>query len=413
MEKCDLTRFPEYDGSDISEACADCVNVHHHYVVLKDYLVYCDERESKIYCVDKRTGKRKEIFTDIENAEEIRACNICGCGTYVYLVHDSGIYRADVSQIKAVELHFVKMNLDMEIKRNSQEFFPQCNEKYLVFLGGVEISCFIGEVEKRILYIVDLETVEARELLAGEDYSDEPEEVYLVAEFFGFKLMGDMLYYNASEVSDGSDRRFIYQYNLTTGVKAKLTELTQASRSCLEPVEHYNDTVGQYGKYIFCPQDKKKAEKPIKKDISRPIIGIQDKDDGCEESARQDCFYDCIDLEKGEVRSVTIQGAGDAAIFTAGHYFYFLQKDSSVERYDILTGKRQILTENTRAVQKNKDSGVFGIMRKTLQLPLIDKFTLQLQLVGKWIYFVENLLTRKICKLQIDDGKCSEKEFRL
>ena len=90
-------QFPEYDGSDISEACADQVNVHHHYVVLTDYLVYVDDT-GKIYCVHKKTGEKREIPVDVEDRGRIKACNLCGYEEYLYLICDCVIYRAEISE---------------------------------------------------------------------------------------------------------------------------------------------------------------------------------------------------------------------------------------------------------------------------------------------------------------------------
>ena len=111
-------------GSDISEACADQVNVHHHYIVLKDYLFYCDEQffgKTRLYCVHKKTGEKREIPVEIQKKDEIKACNLCGCGKYVYLLHDSGIYKAHVA---GKEPCFQKMNMDITMKR-------ACSKKHL------------------------------------------------------------------------------------------------------------------------------------------------------------------------------------------------------------------------------------------------------------------------------------------
>lgn len=359
--------FPEYDGSDISEACADQVNIHHHYVVLKDYLVYCDKpplEKAKIYCVHKQTGEKREISVVFENRDTLKECDLCGYEEYVYLLHDSGIYRADVSQKK---LSFKEMNLNISIKRKySEGFFPQCNERYLAFLGD------IGESEKRIVYVVDLKTMESRKILPkGGEYF----------EFDGFVLAGDMLFINANE-----DDYSIYKYDLITDEKTPFTKLEFANFECLKPCESHNDTVGQYGNYIFCSQDK---------------------DANNEKYLREDCFYDCIDLENGSFTSVVLQGVSNAATFTAYHYVYFLKKDSSLARYDILTGKKQMIMKKTKAVSYIEE----GVFKKTLT-PLISKMNLQLQAVGKWIYYSSDYGSH-IHKIQIDGEVCTEKEFNL
>ncbi len=364
------TQFPEYDGSDISEACADQVNVHHHYIVLEDYLVYCDEQffgKTRLYCVHKKTGEKREIPVEIQKKDEIKACNLCGCGEYVYLLHDSGIYKAHVA---GKEPRFQKMNMDISMKRaHSGNFFPQCSERYLVFLGGKEIG---GESEKRILYVVDLETMASREILPAEgEYK----------EFEGFRLTGDMIFANANEES-----YYIYKYDLATGEKTQVTKLTSSNFECLKPCECHNDTTGQYGKYIFCSTDNEMNN---------------------EKYLREDCFYDCIDLESGNMSSVILQGVVNAATFPAYHYIYFLLKDSSIGRYDILTGKKQTLMTGTKAVHYHEE----GLFKKTL-VPMIDKMSLQLQVVGKWIYYKE-FFGETIHKLEMDGETCQEKPFSL
>ncbi len=373
-------QFPEYDGSDISEACADQVNVHHHYVVLTDYLVYVDDT-GKIYCVHKKTGEKREIPVDVEDRGRIKACNLCGYEEYLYLICDCVIYRAEISE---KELRFQKMNADISVRRKySQEFFPQCNEKYLVFFGGVKTVYFNGETEKSILYVVDLDTMESRELLAGEDYSDESKAAYYASEFSGFKLMGNMLCFNASS---GCGKNSVYTYDLTTGEKVQITELEFSNFECLNPAEGWNDTVGQYGKYIFCSQDKNNND---------------------DKYLREDCFYDCIDMENGTVSSVILQGVNNAATFTAYHYVYYLTKASRLGRCDILTGKKQKLMKLTNAVSYYEE----GLFKKT-RTPMLSKMGLLLQVVGKWVYYKEPFAyPEKIHKIQIDGEMCSERKF--
>lgn len=385
--KAQKPQFPEDDGSDISEACADQVNIHHHYVVLTDYLVYYDEKvfgdQRKLYCVHKKTGEKREIPVNVADKDKIKTCNFCGHETYLYFIDDSGIYRAEISE---KELCFQKMNADLSIRRKySEEFFPQCNERYLVFMGGVKTTYFGGETEKRILYVVDLDTMESRELLAGEDYSDESRWAYTASEFTGFRLMGNMLYYNASS---GSEGHCIFKYDLTTGEKEQMAELTFSNYDCFNPNDYVNDTTGQYGKYIFCSQDK---------------------DSNNEKYLREDCFYDCIDMESGTVSSVILQGVTNAATFSAYHYVYYLLKNASLGRYDILTGKKQMVMKNTKAVSYS-DEGVF----KKTRTCYIPKQEIQLQAVGKWVYYKEPYsYPEKIHKIQIDGAVCTERKFEV
>lgn len=359
-EKAQEGQFSEYDGSDISEACADQVNVHHHYVVLKDYLIYCDQQfwgnDTKIYCIHKQTGEKREICVDIGDMDAVKACNMCGYGEFVYLLHDNGIYRSDVSE---KNLSFQKKDIDIFIRRYySGDFFPQCNENYLVFFGGKEF----GESEKRILNVVDLNIGVSREILPDK------------GDFCGFKLAGDILFINEYIECRG---HYIFKYDLVTGEKTQLTELTQANYDCLSPAEYHNDTVGQYGKYIFCSQDKNLNN---------------------EKYLREDCFYDIIDLKDGRYSSVIMQGITNAATFVASHYVYYLRKDSSLGRYDILTGKKEELVGNTKAVMYIEE----GVFKKKLT-PSIDKTEVQIQAVGKWLYYKEPLKIPDIIhKIQIN-----------
>ena len=68
-----------------------------------------------------------------------------------------------------------------------------------------------------------------------------------------------------------------------------------------------------------------------------------------------------------------------------------------------------MVMKNTKAVSYY-DEGVF---RKT-RTPLIAKSEIQLQAVGKWVYYKEpHSYPEKIHKIQIDGAVCTERKFEV
>lgn len=342
--------FPCYDGNDISEACADQVNIHHHYVVLKDYLVFCDEHwdETKIYCVHKQTGEKREINIEIEDRETIKACNLCGYDEYVYFVHDSGIYRADVYK---KELNFEKLKIDVN-KYSGEEYFPQCNEEYLVFLGNKKID---EETKRKILFVICLDTFACHEVLP-----DEVKSMSYENQFNGFKLIENLIFINAAIEGES----YIYQYDLLDNEKVQITKLSGDNYRLFEDVKYENNNIGQYGNLIFCPRD------------------------GSNDYMYIECFCDCIDLENSKFTSIIMPGASNAVITSvAYHYAYYLKPDSSISRYDIITGQSErVIESSTNTISSYKEGGL-GLRKKIIHCA--NKCEVQLQIVGKWLYYKE------------------------
>ena len=83
-----------YDGSDISEACADQIHVREHYAEVDDYFVYLKGGigawdEGRLYRIHKSTGVKKPLvklknITDTGGEGVVKG--ICGYGQMIYLL---------------------------------------------------------------------------------------------------------------------------------------------------------------------------------------------------------------------------------------------------------------------------------------------------------------------------------------
>lgn len=368
------TRFSAYDGSDISEACADQVNTHHHYVVLDDYLIYYDDEvmNNKLFCVNKQTGHRREINIDLFKVDEIErilgigkkgimACNICGNQDTFYLLDHSGIYQADTEALTFEQIKVTKFYSHFH-----ETFFPQCNEKYLVYFATR------GEQAKRYLVCVNLETLENKVIL--------PDESNYGWGIAGFRLVQEVIYFS----DEGSDA--LYKYNLISDERIKIADLTVENNEFLTDNEHFNATTIQYGNLIIGAKGDEMGGYP-----------------------QNDARYDCLNLENDSFTTVLIPGISGAACFSAYHYVYYLTKDGSIGRYNVLTGVKENIINSKDAVLRTEA----GFLKKKV-INVIVKQQLQLQVVGKWLYFNDSSLTSKdVYKIALTDEEKKDVILRL
>ena len=327
-------RLLGYDGSDISEACADQVNIHHHYVVLNDYLVYCqnDFDNKKVYCVHKQSGEKREI-SDIKEAE---ASCICGYGDMIYIVYPNKILQVDTKTFSTQPIKTAGV-----VKSKWNEAFPQCNEKYLVYLGMKEIDY----QDVTILVSMDLETLECQEIY--------PQKSDYGMEIKGFWLTQNFIYFN-----DNSDA--VYKFDLSSGEQKKIAVLSADNGNFLEDCGNCNSNSGQYGNSILCVRSNE--------------MGCLE-DEGC---------YDCLNLEDDRFTSILIPDCRGAAGFVSYESIYYLKKDSSIIRYNTSTGERECVNSSTRTIIIYEE----GLIRKKVSR-LINKGEIQMQVIGKWLYYKE------------------------
>lgn len=355
-EKEEKSQFLEYDGSDISEACADQVNIHHHYINLIDYLVYFDEEcideKRKLYRVHKQTGEKVEIcMNEVEDKSSIKACNFCGYDSSLFLVHKSGIYSIDVNL-----LHIKRITNVIVDYQN--DYFPQCNEKYLVYISEKKVK----EDRKKMLICIDLQNLNYKEILPKELKYGIPQ----------FKLVKDLLYF----CENYYDRHILYKYHILTDNNEKILDLPLDSYEFLEDNSYHNSTVGQYGKLLICARQS---------------------ENNCLEPEGS---YDCLNLEDDAFTTVLLPESYGAACFVGYNYIYYLKKDSSIRRYNILTGQMELIIDSTKAITFYEEG---FIRKKTYRL--IGRDRIHLQIVGKWLYYEEanSIFDVTVYKISLDD----------
>lgn len=332
--------FPCYDGSDISEACADAINIHHPYVVLKDYLVYCDSLyapHGQIYRVHKKTGERIKIAIDIESEDGININNLCGYDKYLYFIHVSGIYKIDI-EAEANMKKIKNVNFNQTEELSQDDISPQCNEKYLIY------PALKKEEENKCVYCcINLESMKEDEI-----------------KLFGLKayrLVGNMVYYVGEE--DYISK--LYKYNLDTGEQKTITELDyEVAGSFLQQnLFMGGQQTFQYGKYLISASQYE-YEKGI--------------------------YFYCLDMENDRFDSINIPDTNlydNKAIATVSYnYIYYFSTSSVIERYNVITREKEEIIRTNHIVGSRKE----GVLRKKVQF---ISYGHCLQVVGNYIYFTE------------------------
>ncbi len=332
--------FSCYDGGDISEACADEININRHYVVLKDFLVFCDKW--KIYRVHKQTGEKTviEVEKEYKYKEEITAFNLCGYDKYIYLIFKDELYRADlsidVSMKKIAEIEGGKYS---DLFSDNRGVFPQCNDKYLVYRTSMWDS--------DSLYCIDLETMNEKEIYVGGN----------------FKLIDDVVYLCCGA---------FWKYDLKEGTLKDITyesideEELEKINSEFRTSDLFRDEIddpktSQYGKFVISWLDN----------------GV----------------YASFDLEKERCKccklDVVPSDTMDYRVFIAYNYIYYVSTDASVKRYDIFTNEVEKIIEAKNVIGYCKSGGIFS--RKTI--PVMHLTAVKFQVVGKWLYYLDKLGT--------------------
>lgn len=345
QEEKKVYEFPYYDGSDISETCADKINTNSHYIVLKDYLVYCEGDYSsykRIYRVHKQTGETKEIEIDIEDKTTISRYNVCGYDKYIYLVHTSGIYmmnvETDISMTKIKNIESSESILEKDEIGNPIEVFPECNEQYLIY----SIIRKKRDKEYETYYCINLQTMEEDEI----ELENIREKRY--------KLVNNIIYFIG-------DDYFLYKYNIETREQKRITQLDYEAADTF--LGHYNTTndgklTNQCKKYLISVKSTWYSDGGI--------------------------YYYCLDVENDLFDSINIQntyGYRDSEFhcFVAYDYIYFYSTSSIIERYNILTREKEEVIK-TDTIFNSFKKGFFRTEKSYISVHEIN-------IVGNWMYY--------------------------
>jgi hypothetical protein len=280
-KSCD---FSCYDGSDISEACADAINIHHPYINLKSYLVYRGEN-GKLCCIQKQTGEKKILDIGIKNKY-----SFCGYDKYIYWFQDSELYMIDIeTNVKT-------------IKSLSKSYWRlECNDKYLI--------CYNCEKRnEKICY----------ELFCKNLISMNEQTVNI--ENFSAKsiLVNNIIYFIGNECNEDGNY-ILYKYDLKTGKQKEIIELDSSSdetKFLADSLRRGYPLINQYGKYLIAVKDSYHDE-----DICYYRLDMEND------------YLDLMQIPNTKCGS-TFSGY---CIYCIYNYIYF----GFIERYNIITRKKE------------------------------------------------------------------------
>lgn len=338
--------YPFYDGEDISEACADQVNVHDVCAVLNDYLV-CMYPTQKIYCVHKQTGGIREIKLELTDSEStwINVENICGYGDTVFILHDGNIYKADTEDFHAKKLDLKIDSSDSWLK----SYCPQCNEHYLIYLSEKEVN---GET-KDALTCIDLRTMKSHDI------------VFSKTNFTGgVILVEDRVYYYASSA--------LYEWNLINETQRKVGKMPESNNYCygggiFKENWKFLNRCGQYKEFL-CSVNEYSSFHRID---AKP------------------CEFDCFTINKNQIDTITIPDVYSVVCFIKYGYVYYVQEDSGIGRFQIETRVKEKIIDQTYFFSYYKGGILKNKIRKLSGLPS------EIRVVGKWIYYIEGIDVRR------------------
>ncbi len=342
--------FPCYDGSDISEACADKINIHYPYINLKNYLVYRDgyhneldgmrendiwaeeiEELSEICCIHKQTGEKKILDIGIKNKD-----SICGYDKYIYWHHDGYLYIIDIEK-------------DSNGKRIISLSKPcgrlECNDKYLL--------CYTYEKrgkEGKIywdLFCVNLSSMN---------------EQKVKTENFSVKsmLVNHIIYFVGNEYNEDGNY-MLYKYDFETGIQKEIAKLDTISGEddflgSTISMEKGHPFTYQYGKYIIFVKGSYYEE---------------------------DIYYYCLDMENDRFDVIYMPNTkiyGVDFIYCAAiyNYIYYYSGSADIRRYDIITREKERILHS--------DNLVSYVRKGFKKIAVVDDQN-GFSIVGDWIYY--------------------------
>lgn len=399
--------FPCYDGSDISEACADAINVH-PYVVLKDYLVAIDYKQ--LYRVHKKTGEKKEINVDITLERGINKECICGYDKYLYFVHSSGFYMMDVEtdtdlkKVKDLDIVFEEEASDVhketdtgpkKVKDTTIAAAEKVSDVHKIKGDVQKINYNIKRVqcnEKGLIYSFSITYEEvrsaketARHLDGGNSFhyvnleSMEEQKINIACINTNFILGYNTIFFISDQDCNGLADGALYEYNIETREQKKITVLDFDEVWFSSFLSRYDDNAF----FGACIQKTYQYDKYI----------ISLKNTRC----KNEVYYYCLDMENAHLDLIKVRNLCENEILcaTAYNYIYCFSTSSSIERYNILTSEKEEIIHTDSIVDYIRE----GILRR--KKPYIAVW--ELNIVGNWLYYSSGTYSEDCYKVCIKE----------
>lgn len=351
-EEGNIKKFSEYNGDDISEACADQVNIHHHYAVLDDYLVYVEERKKNIVRVRKSNGESEIIDIGLDlgsigllDTESFSASNMCGSGNKIYIfikIHEWKLYCIDVECYKKTTIEIMFDGSDWD-KEHFSEWSPQCNNKALVYCTKTG-----GEESKGSIAIIDLKD-NTRKPLTLEDTSSEG----IGNIGTQFMLVDDDIYLAYKDT--------LYAYHLNSEELESLCNLRNEGYYFLKNDSFYISQTGRY---------------------QNQLITVVAGQSGDYSEGIKFLIVDLLNPKQVVATGLSGNQAAVGFVFYDSVYCITCDEDASIIRYNLETGKETILCGETKC----SDAVTEGLIRKRTHYIVTFQKTLP-QVVGKWLYY--------------------------
>ncbi|WP_066894680.1 hypothetical protein [Clostridium nigeriense] len=342
--------FITYDGSDISEECADQVNIN-QYVTLDNYLVYQSD-EGEFFKVKKSDGCKEKIGVCIE---KYKTEDIFGKGKYLCIKSQGESWGKN--NISIIDIESLKKTEISIVGRISK---CDCNEENLFYTIEVD------NIERMYIYNFKNDTSKILEVIVDN------ENILTFEKFF---VNENIIYFTPSYSDLISEKNrlmenTLYLYKILENTIERLCEIPFESNYFLERCvlewsqtnmkNNYLYSISRYDKeYAYIALDNPKAIKCSK----IPFSSYSD-------------IYTFI---------------GYGVI-----YYVILDSDFSINKYDIETGEIKVILESTGCgIIGERKAGLFK--KETFYAIAWEKP----QVVGNWIYYRGNT-SRNILKVSVD-----------
>lgn len=337
---------------DISEACADVVNIHNEYISVGKYIVF-SEKNNKYSRVEKKSGEVTKFETD--EADSFGCKEIGAAGDKFFFSFD-----------------YLDSDTRKPILFNVETF-----EYQTIDVIGIPIKGFVSNAEKLYYFSTlnkEVELVEynlkskTNQLIKSEKNEE--------SSYTNHKLIlnGNKLYYivyTAEFSSENQPEEIMMEFDCLTGCSKKIC--------CLEnDVSFFNNddirsgASGIYNNYLYSITE-----------------GMFEKN----------VYFKYIDLENPtSVRTEKIPEdfVGFLTIYKDWLYYAQLSDTNKVFKYNISTGENTCLMEESKILRPS----TMGLFKKKTTY---DNFLLNISLIGNWIYYKERSY-ESIRKVDINTG---------
>lgn len=355
-KESDQDEFWGYAGEDISEACADKINIHANYISVGKYIVFVDENK---YCrVEKTNGELRTFEIDYE-FEQLK---LSAAGEQSFFSYESSKYDSKKPLLFNVET----------FEYNCIEVLGKSTGKVVSNSEKMYYSSSINDNEEIVEYDIKSNKNKVIEKIKNKEDGYDSEQ-YMV-------LAGNKLYLNVitNELSEENQmEKIIAEYDCQDGNLRKL---------CCDI--DYNSFMNPYGGNMALLD---MGSVGVYKNYLYAIIS---------DSYEKQIYIKYIDLKNlTAIRTENIPKTDVQPFFVNGEWVYYaeLSWEKTVFKYNMFTGENVCLFEDADSIVSSFTEGLF---KKTTTF-LIDPMV-KINVVGSWLYYSN--LWEPVKKVNINSG---------